>query len=269
MDFGVVGFLSPQEFEFNSYARRYLPYMAPELRQDWSNLLPHSDFYSLGAMLYEILVGRVPAPQLAPSQRAQPRIRDRGGRDHPQGHGRPPPGSLRHRGSLQAGGDFAAGHLAQRHPQDVAPAAALPGGGRLGRIRLGRSPTSRRTIPTNPSTNPAPGACAHARHAPCPRIAPDAAGCGGEPSRTPAESGRATAIFPPERGGGGERTLVLLRRLGRSQSRKRMPSAGSPIAAARWRRPKRTRRARPALDTHGDGRGKSRSGPAGKDPGRG
>lgn len=64
MDFGVVGFLSPQEFEFNSYARRYLPYMAPELRQDWSNLLPHSDYYSLGAILYEILVGRAPAPQL-------------------------------------------------------------------------------------------------------------------------------------------------------------------------------------------------------------
>jgi serine/threonine protein kinase len=64
MDFGVVGFLSPQEFEFNSYARRYIPYMAPELRQDWSNLLPHSDYYSLGALLYEILVGRAPAPQL-------------------------------------------------------------------------------------------------------------------------------------------------------------------------------------------------------------
>ena len=63
-DFGVVGFLSPQEFEFNSYARRYLPYMAPELRQDWSNLLPLSDFYSLGAILYEILVGRAPTPQL-------------------------------------------------------------------------------------------------------------------------------------------------------------------------------------------------------------
>jgi serine/threonine protein kinase len=64
MDFGVVGFLSPQEFEFNAYARRYLPYMAPELRQDWSNLIPHSDYYSLGAILYEILVGRAPAPQL-------------------------------------------------------------------------------------------------------------------------------------------------------------------------------------------------------------
>ncbi len=64
MDFGVVGFLIPQEFEFNSYARRYLPYMAPELRQDWSNLLPHSDYYSLGALLYEILVGRAPAAQL-------------------------------------------------------------------------------------------------------------------------------------------------------------------------------------------------------------
>ncbi|MDB5106790.1 MAG: prkC 6 [Fibrobacteres bacterium] len=63
-DFGVVGFLSPQEFEFNSYARRYLPYMAPELRQDWGNLLPHSDYFSLGAILYEILVGRAPAPQL-------------------------------------------------------------------------------------------------------------------------------------------------------------------------------------------------------------
>jgi serine/threonine protein kinase len=64
MDFGVVGFLSPQEFEFNAYARRYIPYMAPELRQDWSNLLPHSDYYSLGAILYEILVGRVPVSQL-------------------------------------------------------------------------------------------------------------------------------------------------------------------------------------------------------------
>lgn len=64
MDFGVVGFLSPQEFEFNTYARRYLPYMAPELRQDWSNLLPQSDFHSLGALLYEVLVGRVPAAQL-------------------------------------------------------------------------------------------------------------------------------------------------------------------------------------------------------------
>jgi serine/threonine protein kinase len=64
MDFGVVGFLSPQEFEYNSYARRYLPYMAPELRQDWSNLVPQSDFYSIGALLYEVLAGRPPAPQL-------------------------------------------------------------------------------------------------------------------------------------------------------------------------------------------------------------
>ncbi len=63
-DFGVVGFLTPQEFEFNAYARRYISYMAPELRQDWSNLLPQSDIYSLGALLYEILVGRTPAPQL-------------------------------------------------------------------------------------------------------------------------------------------------------------------------------------------------------------
>jgi hypothetical protein len=38
--------------------------MAPELRQDWSNLLPHSDYYSIGAILYEVLVGRAPAPQL-------------------------------------------------------------------------------------------------------------------------------------------------------------------------------------------------------------
>ncbi len=64
MDFAVVGFLSPQEFEFNSYARRYLPYMAPELRQDWGNLVPHSDYFSIGALLYEILVGRVPATPL-------------------------------------------------------------------------------------------------------------------------------------------------------------------------------------------------------------
>jgi serine/threonine protein kinase len=64
MDFGAVGFLSSQEFEFNAYARRYIPYMAPELRQDWSNLIPHSDYFSLGAILYEILVGRAPAPQL-------------------------------------------------------------------------------------------------------------------------------------------------------------------------------------------------------------
>lgn len=64
MDFGVVGFLTPQEFEYNSYARRYLPYMAPELRQDWSNLLPQSDFYSVGALLYEVLTGRAPASQL-------------------------------------------------------------------------------------------------------------------------------------------------------------------------------------------------------------
>jgi serine/threonine protein kinase len=64
MDFGVVGFLTPQEFEFNSYARRYIPYMAPELRQDWSNLLPHSDYYSLGSLLYEVLVGRAPGVQL-------------------------------------------------------------------------------------------------------------------------------------------------------------------------------------------------------------
>jgi serine/threonine protein kinase len=63
-DFGVVGFLSPQEFEFNSYARRYLPYMAPEVRQDWSNLIPHSDYYSLGAILYEILAGRAPGTPL-------------------------------------------------------------------------------------------------------------------------------------------------------------------------------------------------------------
>ncbi len=61
LDFGVPGFLSPQEFEFNAHARRYLPYMAPELKRDWSNLLPQSDVYSLGALLYEILVGRPPA----------------------------------------------------------------------------------------------------------------------------------------------------------------------------------------------------------------
>jgi len=69
MDFGVAGFLTPQEFEFNSYARRYLPYMAPELRQDWSNLVPHSDYYSLGAILYEILSGRPPtSPLRLPSE---------------------------------------------------------------------------------------------------------------------------------------------------------------------------------------------------------
>lgn len=60
MDFGVVGFLSPQEFEFNSHAKRYLSYMAPELKQDWANLVPQSDYYSLGAILYEILVGKTP-----------------------------------------------------------------------------------------------------------------------------------------------------------------------------------------------------------------
>lgn len=63
-DFGVVGFLTPQEFEFNACARRYLPYMAPELRQDWSNLIPHSDYYSLGAILYEVLAGRAPSSPL-------------------------------------------------------------------------------------------------------------------------------------------------------------------------------------------------------------
>ncbi len=68
-DFGVVGFLTPQEFEFNAYARRYLPYMAPELRQDWSNLVPESDIYSLGAITYEILAGRPPSATLIlPSQ---------------------------------------------------------------------------------------------------------------------------------------------------------------------------------------------------------
>jgi serine/threonine protein kinase len=61
VDFGVPGFLTAQEFEFNAYARRYLPYMAPELRQQWSNLVPQSDIYSLGAILYEILLGRPPA----------------------------------------------------------------------------------------------------------------------------------------------------------------------------------------------------------------
>lgn len=67
-DFGVPGFLTPQEFEFNAYARRYLPYMAPELRQDFANLLPQSDFYSLGALLYEILTGRPPdSPLKLPS----------------------------------------------------------------------------------------------------------------------------------------------------------------------------------------------------------
>jgi serine/threonine protein kinase len=68
MDFGVPGFLTPQEFEFNAYARRYLPYMAPELRQDFANLLPQSDYYSIGALLYEILTGRPPAaPVTLPS----------------------------------------------------------------------------------------------------------------------------------------------------------------------------------------------------------
>jgi serine/threonine protein kinase len=61
LDFGVPGFLTPQEFEFNAYARRYLPYMAPELRQDFANLVPQSDYYSVGALLYEILTGRPPA----------------------------------------------------------------------------------------------------------------------------------------------------------------------------------------------------------------
>ncbi len=73
-DFGVVGFLTPQEFEFNTYARRYLPYMAPELRQDWNNLLPESDLYSLGAIAYEILAGRPPSPSLALPSQLSPRF---------------------------------------------------------------------------------------------------------------------------------------------------------------------------------------------------
>lgn len=61
MDFGVPGFLNPRDFEFNAHARRNLPYMGPELWQDWSNLVPQSDVFSLGAILYEILVGRPPS----------------------------------------------------------------------------------------------------------------------------------------------------------------------------------------------------------------
>jgi serine/threonine protein kinase len=43
--------------------------MAPELRQDFANLIPQSDYYSIGALLYEILTGRPPAsPVKLPSE---------------------------------------------------------------------------------------------------------------------------------------------------------------------------------------------------------
>jgi len=59
-DFWIAGFLPPDEFESNDSARQYLPYMAPEIRDNWSKLGPLSDIYSVGALLYEIFVGKTP-----------------------------------------------------------------------------------------------------------------------------------------------------------------------------------------------------------------
>jgi len=68
-DLGLVGYLNPQEFELNASAKRYLPYMAPELKKDWSHLVPQSDLYSVGAIFYEVLVGRPPLnPLRVPSE---------------------------------------------------------------------------------------------------------------------------------------------------------------------------------------------------------
>ncbi|MBF0433618.1 MAG: protein kinase, partial [Fibrobacteria bacterium] len=57
-DFWISSFIPPNEFKHNHSSSKYLPYLAPEILDDWSTMDIRSDIYTAGTFLYEILVGR-------------------------------------------------------------------------------------------------------------------------------------------------------------------------------------------------------------------
>ncbi len=59
-EFWIAGYIPVSFFEKNVAAAHYLPYVAPELKEDWGSNTPSGHCYALGAMLYEILVGKAP-----------------------------------------------------------------------------------------------------------------------------------------------------------------------------------------------------------------
>jgi len=59
-DYWLAPLIPPSEFVNQPEAQKYLPYLAPEVKADWSNLSRQSDYYTIGIILHEILTGTLP-----------------------------------------------------------------------------------------------------------------------------------------------------------------------------------------------------------------
>ncbi len=67
-----TAFIPVSVYKTNPAANRYLTYMAPELKKNGASLSPASDYYTLGVLLHEILMGKPPGKTpLIPSEQSK------------------------------------------------------------------------------------------------------------------------------------------------------------------------------------------------------
>lgn len=68
-DYWIAPLIPSTEYSHNPEAQKYLPYFAPEIKEDWQQCSHQTDLYTLGALLHEILLGTPPEETpLLPSQ---------------------------------------------------------------------------------------------------------------------------------------------------------------------------------------------------------